>query len=221
MNHLRFARPFAAALACAAMSACSTVNFDTNTTTEAQFDTVFATNNALTPAAVPIFGSATYEGEIQIDTISGTTQSGSIRGGLIMEASFSSTDPITATAGGFAGTVNGQRVTYSGQLSSDDAPGLLPLNQVLTSGFGPTAASTMFVSIGGTLRNDDTGVRNRLQAGFGTAQGSWLQGDFRGSNARVVTGEAQFNINPSGGVSAITGTANDAIVTGQFYGVAN
>lgn len=203
------------------MSACSSVSFDENTTTQAQFDTALATNAALAPSTVPLFGSATYEGEMQIDTMSGTTQSGSIRGGLIMEASFSSTNPITATAGGFAGTIDGKRVTYSGQLSSDDAPGLLPLNVITRNGVGVNATADMFVSIGGTLRNDETGVRNRLQSGFGTGQGSWLDGSFRGANARAVTGDVQLNIEPRGGRSAITGTTNDAIVTGDFYAVAN
>ncbi|MEC7760364.1 MAG: hypothetical protein VX874_00470 [Pseudomonadota bacterium] len=214
-------RTVSVALACIAVSACSSVEFDENTTTQAQFDTALALNTRLVEAAVPVLGSATYEGEIQIDTMSGTTQSGSIRGGLVMEASFTSTDPITATAGGFAGTINGQRVTYSGQLSSNDAPGIYPVNRITTSFLTANPTSTMWVSIGGTLTNDETGVRNRLRAGFGEAEGSWLQGSFRGADARAVTGDVQFNIEPRGGRSAITGTTNDAIVTGDFYAVAN
>jgi hypothetical protein len=207
--HLR-APVLALPVLCAALAGCATIKFDPNTTTEAQFDTVFATNDALALAAAPLFGTGTYEGEMQVDTMASGTKTGSIRGGLIMDVSFASTEPFTATAGGFAGNINGQRVTFSGNISSDDAPGLLPINTLIRTGFDSTG---MWVTMGGTLTNDDTGVRNRLRAG------SRLVGEFRGANARAITGDAQMVIRPRGGTSAITGTADEATVTGEFYAI--
>lgn len=210
-----FARGATIALGLGILAGCSSVQFDTNTTTEAEFDTVFASADALAFAGAPLFGTATYEGEMQIDTMAGSTKTGSIRGGLVMDVSFAATEPFTAHAGGFAGTVNGQRVTYSGTLSSDDAPGLLPINSIYNTGIGTARTSSMWVTIGGTLRNDDTGVRNRMRAG------TRLVGDFRGVNARVISGDAQMVINPSRGTSAITGTDTEATVTGEFYAISN
>ncbi|MAM62060.1 hypothetical protein [Maritimibacter sp. UBA3975] len=197
-------------LICAALSGCATIKFDPNTTTEAQFDTVFATNNALARSAAPLFGSASYEGEVQVDTMAGGVKTGSIRGGLVMDVSFASTEPFTATAGGFAGDINGKRVTFSGNISSEDAPGLIPLNTLIRTGFDNTG---MWVTMGGTLTNDDTGVRNRLRAG------SRLTGEFRGVNARAITGDTELVINPRRGTSAITGSADEATVTGEFYAI--
>lgn len=214
MNRRIAARTLALPALLAALSACSGTSFEPNTTTEAQFESVLAAQNALAPSSAPLFGSATYEGEVQIDTMGGTTKNGSIRGDLIMDVSFTNvTSPFSVEAGGFAGTIDGKRVTYSGTLSSDDAPGILPLNYILP--IGEDGTSTMWVTIGGTLKNDDTGVRNRMRAG------TRLTGDFRGTKGSVITGDAQMVINPRGGVSAITGTSDEATVTGAFYAISN
>jgi hypothetical protein len=185
--------------------------------TKAEFDAAFLDAMSEGPTTTPLTGSATYNGEMQVLTVDNTGTTGSIRGAVEMNANFASATPFSAEMSNFSGTVNGNDVSFSGTLSSDQATDSSPINQLATTPLpaiaGGGEASAMTLSIGGTLTTDDTGVKNTLNPG------STMNGNFFGTNGRIVGGATGWSIAVDGGTSALTGTGTgtNGAIGGQWY----
>ncbi|MAM62061.1 MAG: hypothetical protein CMH11_11270 [Maritimibacter sp.] len=186
--------------------------------TKAEFDAAFLDAAGLGPTTTPLSGTATYNGEMQIITVDNAGQSGSIRGAVEMNANFASATPFSAEATNFSGEVRGTEVSYSGTLSSGQATDSSPINLLTTTALpaiaGGGEASAMTLSIGGTLTNEDTGVKNTLNPG------STMNGNFFGNDGKAVGGAVGWSVAVDGGTSAITGTGTgtNGAVGGQWYG---
>jgi hypothetical protein len=180
---------------------------------KSSFDDAFAKAQGLGPTTTPLSGTATYNGRMHVLT-GASADTGSITGDVEMTADFGSGTPFSATARNFAGTVEGAPVTYSGTLSSAQATDSSPINSLITSPLPPIAgggeSSSLVLSIGGTLTNDDTGVNNTVNPG------SSMNANFYGPDGKAVAGAVAWNVTPDG-TSAITGSASNASVGGQWY----
>ncbi|MBU2360207.1 MAG: hypothetical protein KKB02_14980, partial [Alphaproteobacteria bacterium] len=97
----------------------------TTKSSQAAFDAKALSYNAgLVPTSRPISGAATYKGEISMLTLANPSdQTEALIGNLDMGVNFGSgvANPVTATAGNFAGKVNGQATTVKGTLSTANA----------------------------------------------------------------------------------------------------
>lgn len=179
------------------------------------FDAAYLEAAGFGPTITPLSGTATYNGEMQIKTVDTSGETGAIRGALELTANFASASPFSATASNFSGEVNGQAVSFSGTLSSDQATDKSPINELATNplpaiaGGGETSA--MVLSLGGTLTNEDSGVKNEFRPGTN------ITGNFYGTDGKAVAGAVGAAVLPTGGTSVITGNTSGAVTGGQWY----
>lgn len=197
----------AVTVACTSLSAC----FGSSTSGVAgvggvagssDYDTNFAAAQGKLATTTALTGSADYKGEIEI--LTGLNQGNadeSVIGDLEMNVNFDGgSRPITATASGFEGEVNGTQVTVDGTLSTANAP----------NGINAVTATTVEVPVVGSVVS--TGLSVQLEGSLseeteqltGDAQLT-LQGTFVGTEGASVFGSAAGIIDPATGPNVITG----------------
>ncbi|MFP4326448.1 MAG: hypothetical protein ACLFQL_00455 [Paracoccaceae bacterium] len=181
------------------------------------FDQAFNAAIGLGPSTDVLTGTARHTGRMNLITTDPGGQTGEIAADLNLTVDFdAASDPMSGTATNFAGTVNGNPVTLSGDLSTAAAAAASgnALNDITTSPLPAIAGSGeltgMSLELRGTLTEDDSGVANDVL--------STLQGNFYGSDGAAIAGSVGSLVEPRSGTSILTGTgARQAGFGGRFY----
>jgi hypothetical protein len=181
------------------------------------FDQAFNAAIGLGPSTDVLTGTASHTGKMNLITTDTNGQTGEIEADLALTVNFdAASNPMSGTASNFAGTVNGNPVTLSGELTTAAAAaassnaindiGTAPLPAIAGSG----ELTTLSLEMRGTLTEDDTGVANDIL--------STLQGQFYGSDGAATAGAVGSLVEPQSGTSILTGSsARSAGFGGQFY----
>lgn len=167
------------------------------------FTTGFDTVNLLPPTQTALSGSADYTGEVSIRTNANAANTDEVLvGDLDMNVNFNpnTARPITATAGNFAGEIDGTQVTATGTLSTANAPS------------GVNAVSTTAVNIPGQGAATFTGLSVELRGTLAEPTDNLtgdvvmtMQGDMRGTDGAAAAGAAGVSVQPASGPAIITG----------------
>lgn len=166
------------------------------------FQTNFDAAAGTLATTTELTGSADYTGEVRILTgLNAGDASEALIGDLDMNVNFDANSrPVTATASGFAGEINGTQVTVDGTLSTDNAP----------NGINDISATNVTVPVQGQITLTAVSVEMQGSLSESTNQISGdalltLQGQFRGDNGASVLGAAGVIYDPTNGPRTITG----------------
>lgn len=150
----------------------------------------------------PITGTATYKGEVSMLTLANANDSAeALVGDLDMAVDFGAgvTNPVTATAGNFAGKVNGVDTTVMGTLSTANAIAN-DVNSVTANVSNlPGVGQVTLTGVTATLRGDVTDPTGQLA---GSAR-MILNGNLKEANGAKLSGGHQTTIFPTDGSTSI------------------
>tara|TARA_R110002095_G_scaffold37054_2_gene34525 strand:- start:417 stop:1058 length:642 start_codon:yes stop_codon:yes gene_type:complete len=160
------------------------------------YDAAFQAVQGMAPTATRLSGSADYTGEIEI--LTGLNQGNAderLIGDLDMNVSFDGgSRPITATASGFEGEIDGQQVTVNGTLST--ANNTSGLNTVVATdsnvpGVGTITTTGVFATLQGTLTENTGQISGDAILG--------LTGNVVGANGEGIIGAATVTVDTGSG----------------------
>ncbi|MBB3986241.1 hypothetical protein GGQ68_002580 [Sagittula marina] len=169
----------------------------TGTGSLAAFDAKALNYNLLVPTATGLTGTADYAGEISMLTQANAGNTAeAVVGDLNMTVNFDAgaTNPVTATAGNFAGEVNGTATSIGGTLSTANAIAG-DVNSVTATSTGAGTLTSATATLRGTL-SDPTGSLS------GDAR-MILSGNLKEAGGAKMGGGHQTTITPFGGGSTI------------------